>query len=73
MGDNPASDMQGAVNVNAHNANGRYREDGALGAPWHGTLVKTGVYVGGPTNDAAFVAGDVADAVDAILLRHGLL
>jgi hypothetical protein len=63
--------MQGAVNVNAHNAKGQ-RSDGALGAAWHGALVKTGVYVSGPTNGAALVAEDVADAVDAILARHGL-
>lgn len=65
--------MQGAVNVNAHNANGSNRENGALGAHWHGALVKTGVYVDGPTNRAALVAEDVAAAVDAILTRHGLL
>jgi len=75
VGDNPASDMQGVVNVNAHNANnnnidGENREEGALGAQWYGALVKTGVYTNGSTNNATLVEEDVVAAVDAILARH---
>jgi ribonucleotide monophosphatase NagD (HAD superfamily) len=76
VGDHPASDMQGVVNVNAHNANIGHdddtREEGALGAQWHGALVKTGVYTNGQTNDATLVVEDVVAAVDAILARHNL-
>ena len=77
VGDNPASDMQGVINMNTWHAAAALEPNVSRmpKAPkWHGALVRTGVYREGldSPNGAVIIADDVAAAVEAILERHGL-
>ena len=86
MGDNPASDMEGARRANIHHAaaaagadvgggGGAAAANGATGATpattWGGVLVRTGVFkAGDETNGAVAVVDGVLDAVDWILAHE---
>ena len=69
VGDNPASDMQGPLNMQVKAARSGCGEGGS--PQWHGVLVRTGVFSEGQSpNGALLVENGVAGAVDAILARH---
>ena len=65
VGDNPASDMEGARRAAIHHAGSK--------TTWKGVLVRTGVYrEGDETNSAAAVVDGVKEAVEWILEQEGL-
>lgn len=76
IGDNPHSDMQGAINMNECRKTGTLEEvqaDQDVHAPWSGVLVRTGVFSDGDdTNSASVVVDDVYDAVDWVLKQHNI-
>jgi len=79
VGDNPHSDMQGCVNMNAlakqfASWSSVIEGETAPRLPgWSGVLVRTGVWAeGDDPNDAAQVVDDVYDAVEWILKQNGL-
>eukprot|EP00470_Lotharella_oceanica_P003915 CAMPEP_0170172240 /NCGR_PEP_ID=MMETSP0040_2-20121228/5479_1 /TAXON_ID=641309 /ORGANISM="Lotharella oceanica, Strain CCMP622" /LENGTH=471 /DNA_ID=CAMNT_0010412803 /DNA_START=50 /DNA_END=1465 /DNA_ORIENTATION=+ len=65
VGDNPLSDIQGAINMNE-----MAERKGTEG--WSGLLVKTGIYKDGEdTKGADLITDNVLDAVDHVLQAHG--